>query len=363
MAKKNETPPATRGKIRLVTFGLLFLFAMGFTAYDVLIAYPQTAHTGDGAKIQFVVPKGIGPSQLTDALAQRNVISSPGKFGLWLKLSKQFPKVKAGEFELTTQMSPKEIIETLQGRSLHKGIRITVPEGFMLNQIGAALETASLVSVSDFRNACFDVALLRKLGIPAKSAEGFLFPDTYYFDKGVTAAEVVEKMFGNFQQKLASLQFPGNPPTGQKLLALITLASIVQAEAKVSSEAPVIAGIYTNRLDSKKFPSRRLQADPTVAYGCNPFLPSKPASCSTFKGTLGAKQLTDANNPYNTYKNAGLPPGPICAPGINAIQAAMTPQKVPYLYFVVSSNGKHQFSTTLAEHQEAVKAYRQSSGQ
>ncbi|MBN2716426.1 MAG: endolytic transglycosylase MltG, partial [Deltaproteobacteria bacterium] len=201
--------------------------------------------------------------------------------------------------------------------------------------------------------------LLNRLGIPAKSAEGFLFPDTYYFYPDTTAEEVVARMHENFIKKTESL----NLPSGSALAELVTLASIVQAEAKVSDEAPIIAGVYTNRLNPDKFASGRLQADPTVAYGCDLFVPDKPPSCSTFKGVLGSRQLQDADNRYNTYRHAGLPPGPICCPGLHALKAALSPKVLPYLYFVVSTDGRHTFSVTLDEHEKAVQAYRQSSGQ
>ena len=117
--------------------------------------------------------------------------------------------------------------------------------------------------------------------------------------------------------------------------------------------------MYHNRLNDPSFPSRLLQADPTVAYGCEPGVVPRAPSCSGFIGKLTRKHLEDPKNPYNTYRHAGLPPGPICAPGINALKAALHPKDVPYLYFVARKDGRHRFSKTLLEHNEAVKLYRE----
>ena len=360
MTSQNDKP-ISRTQIRLVTFVLLFVFAVGYTAYDVMIAYPKTKHTGDGIDVPVEIKRGISPDGLVAELAKAQVISSPGKFGLWLKLTGDFTKVRAGEFLLNDQMTPAEIIRALQGKGVNKGVRVTIPEGFTLSQIAAALANAGLVTVDEFRTAAFNPALLKRLGIPGPGAEGFLFPDTYFFNPQTTAAQIVERMFQNFVEKTRVLGLEKKTP--KALLEVVTLASIVQSEARVAEEAPVIAGVYTNRLEAQKFPSRRLQADPTVAYGCNRFLASRPPSCSTFNGVLGSRQLLDDDNVYNTYRHEGLPPGPICAPGLHALKAALAPASVPYLYFVVSKDGRHTFSTTLADHEAAVKAYRQSGGQ
>lgn len=358
MAAKNKSKPVSKTKTRLVTFSLLLIFAVGFSAYDIWKIYPETASTGTGKSIVFHVQKGIGPTALASQLQAAGIIESPGKLGLWLKLSGLFPTIKAGEFKLQDNMTPKEVINALQGRTATKGIRITIPEGYKLSQIAEVLIKAKLTDKDKFREACFDRTLLSKLGIPSNSAEGFLFPDTYYFHPNTTAPVVIEKMYRNFQKKTASL----NLPQGNSLLELVTLASIVQAEAKVASEAPIIAGVYLNRLDANKFPGRRLQADPTVSFGCDSFILPQPTSCDTFKGTLGSKQLSDESNPYNTYRHSGLPPGPIGSPGFTSLRAVVQPKQVPYLYFVVSKDGEHQFSITLPEHQKAVNAYRQRNG-
>ena len=137
---------------------------------------------------------------------------------------------------------------------------------------------------------------------------------------------------------------------------------MVHVFTAILQEMPIIAGVYLNRPRNPSRPARLLQADPTVSYGCEPFVRPRAPSCVTYKGTLGRRQLDDVANPYNTYKHPGLPPGPIAAPGIDALRAAHRPASVPYLYFVAaaSGDGTHVFSKTYPEHQKAVDALRTS---
>ncbi|MBN2715155.1 MAG: endolytic transglycosylase MltG, partial [Deltaproteobacteria bacterium] len=144
MVTANEKP-VSRLRTRLITFALLFLFAVGYTAYDVMHAYPITPYPGTGKSVPFTVKRGIAPQTLVDDLARAAVISSPGKFGLWLRLTGGFVHVRAGAFLLTDSMSPEEIVLTLQGRGVNKGVRVTVPEGYTLSRIADVLEQAQLV--------------------------------------------------------------------------------------------------------------------------------------------------------------------------------------------------------------------------
>jgi UPF0755 protein len=289
-------------------------------------------------------------------LYDTGVISSPGRFSLWLRLSGGFSKVQAGIFRVRDNATPVKVVEALTGVGVIPGIRVTIPEGHRLRQIGAVLQAAGVVKQSEFITAATDGALLSKLGIPGATAEGYLFPDTYFFDPSAGAHGVVETMHAGFKTRLSELGIPRSPD----LNALVTLASIVQAEAKVEQEMPIIAGVYVNRLTKPQFPSRLLQADPAVSYGCEPFVTPRGKACAGFNGVLTRNQLNDGTNPYNTYVHPGLPPGPICAPGIQALKAANTPREVPYFFFVAEGSGRHAFSSTLEEHRKAVARYRRS---
>jgi UPF0755 protein len=327
-------------------------------ALGYLVAYSRAEGPGEGASREIHIPTGVGPRGLVTILSGAEAIRSPATFALWLRLTGDLKHIKAGAFEIKDNATPSEIIEILSGRSIDRGIQVTIPEGFTLSRIADALEKAGFSNAKDFIKAAMDKDLLAKLKIPGSSSEGYLFPDTYFFLKSETADSLVAKMNRNFNEKLSSLNIKNKKTIGD----LVTLASIVQAEAKVVDEMPIIAGVYSNRLTKPEFPSRILQADPTVAYGCEPFIVPRAKSCKSFNGKLTRLQLSDSDNPYNTYHHPGLPPGPICAPGTDALKAASSPADVPYLYFVVHSNGRHTFSSTLKEHQKAVEEYRRRLG-
>jgi UPF0755 protein len=340
----------------LIGLGILLAVGLIAGAVDMYAVYPSSPGPGSGEERLVEVEKGVGPRRLARLLHNSGVISSPGRFGLWLRLSGGFAKVQAGTFRIRDDATPTEVVEALRGVGVIPGIRVTIPEGHRLRQIGAALQAAGVVKQADFITAATDGALLSKLGIPGATAEGYLFPDTYFFDPSKGAGGVVETMHASFKARLSKLGIARSVD----LNGLVTLASIVQAEAKVEKEMPIIAGVYVNRLTKPAFPSRLLQADPTVSYGCEPFVTPRGKACVGFNGVLTRNQLNDETNPYNTYVHPGLPPGPICAPGIPALKAASAPREVPYFFFVAEGSGRHAFSSTLAEHHKAVDRYRRS---
>ncbi len=345
-----------RLRTRLLLFGLLLLFAIAATGVDLLVLYPNRINDGPGDRHLVEVPAGVGPKGLANRLHAAGVISSPGRFAVWLRITGAISRIKAGTFELSDRLSPAAVLEHLSGRGIDKGTKVVFPEGFTLTEMGAALEAVGILEASEFIAAATDPTLVKSLTVPGPTFEGYLFPDTYYFEPDTPPREIIVKMHQTFLDQLEVLGISRTPA----LKALVTLASIVQAETALEREMPVVAGVYINRRTSPDYASRRLQADPTVSYGCQPHIHPRAPSCATFKGVLGRRQLDDPQNPYNTYQHPGLPPGPICAPGRAALSAAHRPSEVPYLFFVASSkkDGSHVFSTTLAEHRAAVEAYR-----
>ena len=336
---------------------LLVLLALGaaVTAYDILYRFPHQPNPKPAAPVHVTIPKGVGPKTLAAILDQAALIRSPGRFALWLRATGGMKNVKAGEFEVPSNLTPAELLAHLSGRTTHKGTRVVFPEGFTLTQIARALDRAGIIAKADFLEKATDPSVVSALGLEADTLEGYLFPDTYYFDKGTDAESLLGTMMDHFNAKVTPLGIPAD-----RRRETVILASIIQAETGHNDEMPTIAGVYVNRLDALKHPTTRLQADPTVAYGCEPYVRPRAPSCATFKGTLGRRQLDDPANPYNTYRHPGLPPGPICAPGLDAIRAALSPRTVPFLYFVASDkgDGRHVFSSTLSEHEAAVRAYR-----
>jgi UPF0755 protein len=351
----NDHGPRSRLKIWLVVWALLIAFGAGYTAYDVLVRYPAAEGPGDGSPVEVEVPRGAGPVIISKLLHEEGLISSPGRFRLWIRLSGRLSGVRAGQFVVTDDMSPRRILDALSGTAAYRGNRVTIPEGFDLDRISDALEAAGVVSEESFFLAAWDTELLEELGIPGKTPEGYLFPDTYFFEPDSDPREVVRRMHANFESKILDLGIDGG-----RLDDVVTLASIVQDEARVQDEMPVIAGVYANRLDAARFPSGLLQADPTVAYGCIGGIRPEPVapSCEGFSGKLTRAHLEDADNSYNTYRHPGLPPGPICSPGMAALEAAATPKEVPFLFFVAGLLGWHRFASTLADHNANVELYK-----
>ncbi len=345
----------SRAHVLALVFGLV-TSAVAAIAFDLLVLYPSRAPQGRGETIRVTIQKGAGPTEIAQALAERDVIDSPGRFSLWLRLTEGFERVRAGTFEVPDDATAAQVLEIICGPSADKGIRVTIPEGFRLRQIAQTLEESRVIGKEPFLDVATDKDRLAAIGIDARTAEGYLFPDTYYFSKNATPEGIIDRMFARMKRQYAEVA-----PNRALDRRILTLASIVQAEARVAEEMPAIAGVYRNRLDASVFPSGLLQADPAVAYGCEPHVRPKAPSCRTYDGTLYLRQLADEKNPYNTYKHPGLPPGPICAPGKEALLAAVSPKEHGFLFFVAGGpGGRHVFSETLEEHNEAVSAYRRS---
>jgi UPF0755 protein len=219
---------------------------------------------------------------------------------------------------------------------------VTIPEGFSISQIAPLLESKLTAPADSVSAAVSDTALLHQLDVPTKTLEGYLFPDTYTFADGTTARAAVDVMVRRFEQvwkpewtaRLDTVHLSRND--------VMALASIVEKEARLPEERPVIAAVYLNRLKAGML----LQADPTVQYALGKHV-----------ARVFYKDL-EVESPYNTYKHTGLPPGPIASPGKPSIVAALNPANVPYTYFVAHPDGHHEFTTSFAAHTVAVRGAR-----
>ncbi len=320
----------------------LLICALSFLVLGTLI-YALNLPVGKGkALIVFIVP-GQSVHDIAETLKQKGLIRNK-MFFVWLvRLTGKDSSLKAGEYRLYPSWSTWEIVGRLVAGDvlLH---RITIPEGLTRDQIADVLAQKGLVKKEAFLKATEKGDFLRQMNIPAPTAEGYLFPETYTLARGLPAQEIVARMIKQFWTVWASFA-----PTAKRLNLtvhqVVTLASIVEKEAKVPEERPLIAAVFWNRL-RRGMP---LQADPTVRYALKKFV-----------GPLARKDLR-VESPYNTYLHAGLPPGPICNPGRAAIQAVLFPAKVDYLYFVAKGDGTHFFSRTLKEHLKAIRRFRKKS--
>jgi UPF0755 protein len=248
--------------------------------------------------------------------------------------------IRAGEYQLQTSMTPKEILDALvSGKTLlHK---VVIPEGSTMDKIGEILESAELVSQRDFVQAASDPRLVDALGVEDPTLEGYLFPETYHFPRGVTAEEVIRNMVSGFRSVFTPQWAERAQAMGLSVHEVVTLASMVEKETGNPKERPLIAGVFLNRLKR----GMRLESDPTVIYGMN-----------DFDGNLTREDL-ETFTPYNTYLIKGLPPGPIANPGRAALEAVLYPSEEPYLYFVSKNDGSHHFSRTFSEHNQMVQRY------
>lgn len=286
------------------------------------------------------VAKGDSLRTVGRALNRRNLIRSWPFLDLVSKVTGTSDGLKAGRYKIvggSTTLSIHNLL--MSGRQLL--VRVTIPDGWTLKQIADRLSVEKVVSKADFMAAANSQRLLESVGIPAHSAAGFLFPDTYLFPEDYTAAKVVQTMTRNFYEHLAQIYPDYHQLSGKQLLDKVIMASIVEREYRVPVEAPVIASVFYNRLKI----GMRLQSCATVSY-----------VLTDIKGLPHQVRLYDKDlkvqSPYNTYLHAGLPPGPISAPGTVALHAAFYPASTDYLYFVLKNpvTGRHFFSRSFAAH-------------
>ncbi len=293
----------------------------------------------EGSKQVVVVEEGLSLKEVARELEGRKIIKSKALFEIWSEVLGYSRKIKAGEYALGSYMAPKRILEKLTKGEVIT-YPVTVPEGFTAAQIAELLDTGGLVKTGAFLSLANDPAVLKQYGISGPSLEGYLYPETYHFARGVSARSTIDAMVRRFWQVVDPLR--GRiEETGMSLQDVITLASIVEKETGLAEERSTIASVFLNRLKR----GMRLESDPTVIYGLQ-----------EFDGNLTRKDLNKAT-PYNTYMIRGLPPGPIANPGLEAIRAVLYPAQTDYLYFVSKNDGSHHFSRTLSEHNKAVQIY------
>jgi UPF0755 protein len=292
-----------------------------------------------GEKFVLLRP-GWSARHIAQTLQREGVIRSASAF-LALNYTLGKGTLKAGEYKFDTPATALEVRDRLMRGDVYART-VTVPEGYNLYDIAAVVEQAGLGSAADFiAEATRDTALVRDVDPQATSLEGYLFPDTYQFTRIDSMHDIAAAMVHRFRQSAQKLGLLGRPD----IRRIVTLASIVEKETAVPDERPLVAGVYSNRLERNML----LGADPTVIYAA--------LINGRYRGTIYQSDL-QFDSPYNTYKFPGLPPGPIANPGAASLQAAMHPQETEFLYFVSDANGHHRFSSTAAEHEKNVATYR-----
>jgi UPF0755 protein len=276
-----------------------------------------------------------------DSLEAAGVIGSAKLFRVYAKVIGRDRNIKAGTYLIDRGSSWNAVIEALVAG---KGIvfTVTIPEGWDLKTIIPVVSETMKVSAASLDSATRDTALIRRLAIPTPTLEGYLFPETYLLPEGSAALPIVRRLVAEFERRWKTDWNAQLEKLGMTRHQVMTLASIVEKEARVAAERPIISAVYHNRLKRGML----LQADPTVLY-----------ALGRHENRVLFRHL-EVKSPYNTYRNVGLPPGPIASPGIASIEAALFPADVPYLYFVAHPDGHHEFRATLREHNEAVRQMR-----
>jgi UPF0755 protein len=301
-------------------------------------------YRGYSGSVLLEIEPGSRAPAVARLLVERGVLAQRLPFLLRYWLGRPRHSLKAGEYLFDRPARPMDVYRRLiQGDIyLHP---VVIPEGSDRFDMARILDERLQLDPAQFLRVTEQASLIQDLDAEAPSLEGFLFPDTYRFAKGVTAATVVSTMLARFRQVLASRFRIELPLSSARLHAALTLASLVEKETPDPSERPVIAGVFVRRL-ARSMP---LQCDPTVIYAAR--INHRPLSSIT------AKDL-DFDSPYNTYRHAGLPPGPIASPGEASIRAAFHPEAGAALYFVSNNRSGHVFARTLAEHLRNVARYR-----
>lgn len=338
-ASSNSVLSGKSSRLRLLAMagGAGVLVAVGAV---LLVWNSMLGAPGDGeTKVEFEVPSGVGAFRVARELETQGLIRSPDGFRAYLRLTGQSQSIKVGLYELNDGMSAGEIADILtEGRVQLTGL--TIPEGWTNRQIGDYLaEKGYVPNRAAFLKVASDPETLKKWGIPDRSTEGYLFPETYMVARGSSVEVIHEAMLKNFFNVLEEVS--GSREITPEQRRRIVLASMVEREAVKPEERPMMAQVFLNRLDQ----NMRLESCATIQY-----LFDRP------KPRIYERDL-QIESPYNTYRNAGLPPGPISNPGRAAIEAAFEPKAGDYLFFVLKPDGSHHFSRTYGEHLRAKKVF------
>ncbi len=292
----------------------------------------------DGPLVHLTVPVGASLREVADTLVQRSLIERPVMFRAYARLKGADDDIKAGSYAIRQGASWNTMLEMLVGGHV-AAATITIPEGWTIETIASRVAPRFGVTAATVRDRLLDPRLADSLGAPGPTLEGYLFPATYVLPDSVSLEKFAGMLYQRYRQVWTSTRVGRLEALGMTEREVVTLASIIQAEVVHTDEMRTISAVFHNRLRQ----GMRLQADPTVKYA----LPSGVRMRYTHIDSL-------ADHPYNTYTHDGLPPGPIGAPGTDAIDAALDPAEEAYLYFVATGDGRHVFTSTFREHREAI---------
>lgn len=343
---KGGRPPAARkrtaGRTRrsrgcLAAVALALVVASGLALGVWSFLFAPTVTTSPGQPVQIVIEKGTGSSEIAERLANQGVIANPNMFRLKLRMSQESGTLKAGTYDLSTGLGYDEVMAQLrEGPPIHY-ITVTIPEGFTVEQIAARVQEKTGVRTQDFLALAktgakeFDHPFLASN--PTDSLEGYLFPKTYRVKVGSSARDIIDLMLRQFEKETTGLDLTYAAGQDLTLHDVVVIASMIEREASVAQDRPLVSSVIYNRLSKGML----LEIDATVQYVVGN------------KSRLLYSDL-EVDSPYNTYRNRGLPPGPIACPGLASLQAAAAPAQTGYLFYVLThKDGSHSFAATHAE--------------
>lgn len=326
-------------RLALGLFALGSTLALGFGYVTYQSLEPVRPGSDETTRL-FLIERGQGLVQVARNLEQAGLIKNARVLSLLARFHGDAGNLRAGEYEVSAGWSTRTILDRITSGRV-KTYEVVLPEGIRVTEIADKLEAAGLADAADFLATVRDPEFVRSLGIEQGSLEGYLYPETYRLSRHLTAREITRVFVDQFERVWQDIE---SIAANQSLSRheIVTLASIIEKETAAPEERPLIAAVFHNRL--KK--NMRLETDPTVIYGIE-----------DFDGNLTREHLRSRSNPYNTYRIAGLPRGPIANPGIDALRAALEPAETDYLYFVSRNDGTHQFSRTYREHSQAVRKF------
>ena len=332
-------------KLLLSLLVVLVLVAGGAAAFVFyMVNRIQQPYKGFSEPERFVeIPSGTGAAEIRRRLVESGVVSDELAFRAALMWTGQSRALKAGEYRFDRPMSVVDVVEKLASGDVY-GHPITFPEGLTIREMAEIVESHGFGKADEFIKAARDGSLVNDLDPAAKDLEGYLFPETYTLPRGTPVATLVSLMVDRFRETYTALEANRSGQVDLSTRQIVTLASLVEKETGKAEERPLVAAVYRNRLDK----NMAMQADPTVVYAL--------VKAGTYDGNIRKRDLS-FDSPYNTYRYAGLPPGPIASPGRAALEAALAPADVDYLYFVSRNDGSHAFAETLAEHNANVQEY------
>lgn len=332
----------------IVAFGGAIAAFSGYVVYDHVT---RPGYSGDPVNV--TIPEGVTGAKAGEILADAGLLEYDWLLRAAIAVDRRRPvdseraggQIKFGEYVIPKGNSPTEILYRLydgpsgsfRADDVPDDLRVTIPEGLSIRQIAALLDDGA-----SFLEAASDTALIESLGIEASTLEGFLMPNTYFFAEKPTGRAIALRMLNQFKREYSDLlkAIPG--AADRPLIEVLTVASMVEEEARIDEERAFVASVIYNRLER----GMALQMDSTLQFALNKY------------GQRMLNEDKEVKSPYNTYRHAGLPPGPISNPGVASIRAALQPADTKYLYFVSSADGKsHAFSETLAAHNRAVTRY------